>query len=235
VRGQKPGFLSRIGLDRESNQKPGFFSSTKPTINTDKLPRKAPGKNPPLLSGSYYHFYNRGVNREKIFFKKRNWRFFLQRMHHYFKPEFLDILAYCLMPNHYHILVYLKSDNVSKSVMQPFGTSYTKAINSQQKRVGPLYQGPFRARHVNREDYLAHVSRYIHLNPVRAGLVSRPADWMYSSYRDYVGLRKGTLPEMGKVLEQFDSREAYRRFVEEGVEVEGRVFRETMARYVVFD
>lgn len=204
-------------------------------MNTNKLPPKAPGKNPPLLSGNYYHFYNRGVNREKIFFKKRNWRFFLQRMRHYFKPEFLDILAYCLMPNHYHMLVYLKTNEVSKVVMQPFGTSYTKAINSQQKRVGPLYQGPFRARHVNREEYLAHVSRYIHLNPVRAGLVSGPADWEYSSYGDYVGLRKGTLPKMGKVLEPFDSRDGYRRFVEEeGVSGE-RAFRETMAKYVVFD
>jgi REP element-mobilizing transposase RayT len=192
-------------------------------------------KKPPLLPENYYHFYNRGVNRQDIFFCQENWRFFIQQMRYYLQPEFLDIVAYCLMPNHYHLLVYLKTEAISIKVMQPFGTSYVKAVNKQQKRVGPLYQGPFKARHVDTDGYLTHVTRYIHLNPVRARLVEHPADWPYSSYNDYIGLRQGTLPKTDIILSQFASREAYREFVEEVSEPRDREFRQKLELYTMFD
>ena len=113
-------------------------------------------------------------------------------MRRYFNPDVLSLLAYCLMPNHYHLLVYLKTENISKKVMQPFGTSYVKAVNKQQKRVGPLYQGPFKAKLVDNDTYLAHLTRYIHLNPVYANLVGHPADWPYYSYTEYVCVSQGT-------------------------------------------
>ena len=165
-------------------------------------------------AGHYYHLYNRGANRQRIFFCDENWGYFIKRIRHYFRPELVDVVAYCLMPTHYHLLVYLKTGDLSKEVMQPFGLSYTKGINRQQERVGPLFQGPFEAVWVDRDEYLLHLSRYIHLNPVTAGLVRRPEEWTFSSYRDYVGLRQGTLPVPGVVLSQFGSREAYREFVE---------------------
>jgi hypothetical protein len=98
--------------------------------------------------------------------------------------------------------------------MQRFSISYTKAVNKCYNRTGSLFEGQFQAVHVDRDDYLAHLSRYIHLNPVRAGLVREPRDWEFSSYRDYLGLRRGTLPAPDVVLAQFPSREAYRTFVE---------------------
>jgi len=165
-------------------------------------------------AGHYYHLYNRGANRQRIFFCDDNWGYFIKRIRHYFQPELVDVVAYCLMPTHYHLLVYLKTDDLSKEVMQPFGLSYTKGVNRQQERVGPLFQGPFEAVWVDRDEYLLHLSRYIHLNPVTAGLVRRPEEWTFSSYRDYVGLRQGSLPVPGAVLSQFVSREAYREFVE---------------------
>ena len=131
----------------------------------------------------------------------------------YFQPELVEILAYCLMPNHYHLLVYPKEDDLSR-VMQPFGVSYSKAVNKQQRRVGPIFQGPFQAVHVSNGEQLMHLSRYVHLNPVNAGLVGKPEDWPFSSYRDYIGLRGGTLPVLDLVLAQFPSRQAYRDFVE---------------------
>jgi hypothetical protein len=135
-------------------------------------------------------------------------------MRNYFDPDLLDVLVYCLMPTHYHLAVLLKTDELSAQVMQPFTVSYTKAVNRQQGRTGSLFQGPFQAVLVDRDEYLVHLSRYIHLNPVAAGLVAHPEEWAFSSYRDYVGLRAGTLPAPGLVLSQFDSREAYREFVE---------------------
>ena len=84
----------------------------------------------------------------------------------------------------------------------------------QQGRVGSLFQGPFQAVWVDRDEYLLHLSRYIHVNPVTAGLVARPEEWVFSSYRDYIGLREGTLPVPGVVLSQFSSCQAYRAFVE---------------------
>jgi len=98
--------------------------------------------------------------------------------------------------------------------MQRFVLSYTKAINKRFSRAGSLFQGRFRAIHVDWEAYLLHLSRYIHLNPVMAGLVQRPEDWEFSSYRDFIGLRMGTLPKPEIVLAQFSSPDGYRAFVE---------------------
>ena len=168
-------------------------------------------------AGHYYHLYNRGVNRQPIFLNEDNWAYFIKQLRQYALPELLDIVAYCLMPNHYHLLVYLKTDELSAEVMQPFGVSYTKAVNKQQGRVGPLFQGRFQALEVDKEGYLLDLSCYIHLNPVRARLVKQPEDWVYSSYRDYVGLRKGTLPNPEIVLVQFASRQAYAEWVAERI------------------
>ncbi len=196
---------------------------------------KSPGKNPPLLLGHYYHFYNRGVNRQPIFFHKDNWRFFIQKMRDYFISDLILILAYCLMPNHYHLLVYLRAEEVGNKVMQPFGTSYVKAINRQQKRVGPLYQGPFKAKHIDSDAYLAHLTRYIHLNPVRARLVDHPADWPYSSYSDYIGTRNGILPHPEFILSQFASPADYRDFVEGDNDPQDITFKQKLASYAIFD
>jgi putative transposase len=166
-------------------------------------------------AGQYYHVYNRGVNRQPIFFAPRNWVFFLQRLNEYFTGDKAMIIAYCLMPNHYHLLVYVLDSEFSFSVMQPFVTSYTKAINKEQDRVGALFQGRFKGILIERNEYLVHLSRYIHRNPVDAGLAARPADWTFSSYRDYIGLRQGKLPHPGIVLGQFPSAANYAAYVEE--------------------
>ncbi len=116
------------------------------------------------------------------------------------------------MPNHYHLLVLLQSRRFSDA-MQSFGTSYTKALNKSRERVGPLFQSRFRAIHVDDEAYLLHLSRYIHLNPVPA-LVAQPAEWEFSSYREYIGARDGALPDPSRIVRELGSPAAYRRFVE---------------------
>jgi REP element-mobilizing transposase RayT len=179
-----------------------------------------------LRTGECYHVYNRGNNQQPIFFDRANYLFFLQRLRDYIVPKAAEILVYCLMPNHYHLLVRLNTDQFSDA-MQSFGQSYTNAINKRYERVGSLFQGRFQAIHVDREEYLLHLSRYIHLNPVPS-LVRRPEDWEFSSYREYIGQRHGTLPSCELILRQFrppssraaadaSARSAYRRFVGAGL------------------
>ena len=171
---------------------------------------------PDIHAGHFYHIYNRGVNRQAIFFSERNYRFFIERLRHYFAPELVNIVAYCLMPTHYHLLVQNHTANFGEEVMQPFVTSYTKAINKEQGRVGPLFQGKYKANLVNTDTYLRNVTRYIHRNPVDAGYVERLTEWPYSSYLDYIGLRNGTLPSSHLILRSFGSPNEYRASVEGG-------------------
>jgi REP element-mobilizing transposase RayT len=177
-------------------------------------------------AGECYHLYNRGHNYGEIFFERENQLYFLRLVGKYLSPSVLDVVTYCLMPNHYHLLVCLKTDDLSRP-MQRLGLAYTKAVNRRYGRVGALFQGPFQAMHVERDEYLLQLSRYIHLNPVMAGLVERAEDWEFSSYRDYLGLREGRLPKPELVLVQLGSVDAYREFVESYRNSETRFLQET--------
>ncbi|MEG4851052.1 transposase [Microcoleus sp. B5-D4] len=164
-------------------------------------------------AGNYYHVYNRGNNRQLIFFERENYIDFLRQLRNHLIIHGVDIIAYCLMPNHYHLLVYLQTDDFSK-LMQSFTLSYAKAINKRYQRVGSLFQGRFQAIHVDGEDYLLHLTRYIHLNPVCANIVEKAEDWEFSSYQEYIDLRQGSLPKIDGVRSQFFSADAYRDFLE---------------------
>jgi len=178
-----------------------------------------------LIAGEYYHIYNRGNNRQGIFLERENYIFFLRCVRKYllgtdqtsevFKTSDVSIavVAYCLMPNHFHLLVCPYSDDLSRRLRR-LSISYTKAMNKRYRRVGALFQGRFQARHIERNEYLLHLSRYVHLNPVAAGLVRRPEQWEFSSYRDYLGFRAGTLPSQDIILSQFPTSEAYREFTD---------------------
>lgn len=193
------------------------------------MPRRAI----PLVAGQYFHIYNRGSNRQDIFFERENYLFFLRCVRKYLLNEsqaktemgtqtsevsktsevYASIVAYCLMPTHYHLLVRPHDDTLSRR-MQRFSISYTKAINKRYHRLGPLFQGQFQALLVDSNEHLLHLSRYLHLNPVVTGLVGKPEDWEFSSYRDYIGLRRGALPTPDIVLSQFEGSDAYVEFVQ---------------------
>jgi putative transposase len=171
-------------------------------------------------AGGIYHLYNRGANRSPIFLDRDNYLFFLRRVRKHLVAELLDVLAYCLMPNHYHLLVRLRRDGLT-SAMHALATSYAKAFNKRHGRSGHVFEGPLQAIAVEDDGYLLHLSRYIHLNPSKAGLVARPEDWEFSSYPKYVGVRDGTLPRTDFVLAQIGSPSEYRRFIEEYAVAEG--------------
>ncbi len=182
-----------------------------------------------LIQGEYYHFYNRGNNREGIFYEKANYAFFIRRIREYLLPS-ANVIAYCLMPSHYHIIAQVKGDEVSRS-MQKLSISYTKTVNKTYHRSGSLFEGTFKNIHINKENYLLHLSRYIHLNPVNAGLVAKPEDWEFSSYRDFIGMRKGSLPNPEIVFRLVGSDSAtipeiwhrYRKFVESYTEKDRKI------------
>ena len=163
-----------------------------------------PSRRTPFQSGNFYHIYNRGNNRQNIFFERDNYLHFLHLMREYLAGNGVDILAYCLMPNHYHFLVHLQDENLS-GAMHRLSVAYTKGINKRFNRSGSLFQGRFQSIHVNDPDYLIHLSRYIHLNPVKAGFVEQAEEWEFSSYSEYAGLRSGTLPKMEHLKLQFQS------------------------------
>lgn len=172
-----------------------------------------PRRQTEFIPGHYYHLYNRGNNRQNIFFERDNYLFFLKQFRCYLVEQTLDVIAYCLMPNHYHFLICLQEPDLSRK-MHAFSLSYTKAINRRYQRCGSLFQGRFQAIHVDEEHYLLHLSRYIHLNPVKARLVQRPEEWEFSSYLEYAKLRQGTLPKTDKIHQQLDVAQSYQAFVE---------------------
>ncbi|WP_204140234.1 transposase [Halomicronema sp. CCY15110] len=188
------------------------------------MPRRPRAVSP----GHYYHLYNRGNNRQAIFFERANYLHFLKQFRHYVATTTVHVVAYCLMPNHYHFLIYLREADLD-AAMRRFTLSYTNAINHRYDRCGSLFQGRFQTLPVDRDDYLLHLTRYIHLNPVKARLVQHPAEWEFSSYLDYAELRSGTLPQREPVLTQAGTVAAYRQFVEQDSPPDSSI------QYLLFD
>jgi len=165
-------------------------------------------------TGECYHVYNRGNNRQKIFFERENYIYFLKLLRYRLLTTDIDLLAYCLMPNHYHLLVKCQGGDLSNG-MQSVALAYTKAINKRYDRTGSLFEGAFKAIEVSTSGYLYHLVRYIHLNPVKADLVDRPEEWEFSSYAEYADLRTGKLPKMELVRSSFNSPTEYRSWLED--------------------
>ncbi len=171
-----------------------------------------------ITVGNIYHIYNRGVNKAEIFFSDRNYDYFLFKLGAYFRDK-ATVIAYCLMPNHFHILVKVDNENFLKEGLQPFLGAYAKAVNIDQNRVGPLFQGRFQANLITDDGHLLECVKYIHLNPVKAGFVRLPSQWKYSSYRDYVVTNsRSTFIETIIVLDFFESVDEFIRDTEFGVE-----------------
>ena len=137
--------------------------------------------------GALYHVTSRGDRREDIFFDDTDRAALLNVVAQSMARFDAQVLAYCLMGNHYHLVLHTRRANLS-ALMRHVNGVYTQAFNRRHRKVGHLYQGRFKAILVDREAYLLEVCRYVELNPVRAGMVSTPQDWAWSSYRAHVGL-----------------------------------------------
>ena len=165
------------------------------------------------VAGQYYHVYNRGVNRQQIFSDKDNYDFLLRRIRQFLLDYELTFIAYCLMPNHYHFLIRVDSDDKLSPFIQRLFNSYTQAYNRQQKRSGTLFESRAKSKLVPEDKYLLHLVRYIHLNPVQAGLVENPGDWPYSNYLVWAGHRRGKLFDPDLIIDFFSDPAEYEDFV----------------------
>lgn len=172
--------------------------------------------------GCLYHITSRGNERKKIFLDDRDRMKFLGILADYHDRYGILIHAYVLMDNHYHLILETPRGNLLK-VMHGLNGSYTGYFNRKYGRVGHLFQGRYNAILIEKDTYLLPLSRYIHLNPARAGRVKKPDQYEWSSYRGYVGREKEKpWVESGWVLSQFSRRAArarrrYEEYVEEGV------------------
>lgn len=187
----------------------------------------------PLVNDQFYHIYNRGVNKGLIFKGARDHQRFIKALAYYQlegpKPKFshftssslvrpdpnkkiVEIISYCLMPNHFHLLVRQTKNNGISEFISKLTNSYTKYFNTKRARVGPLLQGQFKAVLVETDEQLLHLSRYIHLNPLVSLLISDLSKYQWSSYAEFNQEKEG-LCNKQVILSEFKSPYAYRQFV----------------------
>jgi putative transposase len=166
-----------------------------------------------FAQGQFYHVYNRGVGRQPIFREEENYSFLLRRVKQYASGLHIAVIAYCLMPNHYHFLLRQDGLEPAGQLPQRVFNSYTKAFNRRYDRTGTLFEGPYKAIHVDQDSYLLHLCRYIHGNPVKHGFVSDLERWPYSNYLEWIGARNGKLVDLGFAREHFPTADSYRQFV----------------------
>lgn len=162
----------------------------------------------------FFNIYHRGNNKAEIFFERENYLFFLRQLWKYFPEDVINVHAYCLMPNHFHLLIEIIQSCDFSLMMKNFIISYTKAINKKYGRVGHLFQGQFKSKHIDSEKYLITLSRYIHNNPGHSTLAKKNEEWEFSSYLDYLGMRKEELVVKDFILKNYRSVEDYKEYVE---------------------
>lgn len=187
----------------------------------------------PIFGGSYYHIFNRGINRQNIFFAERNYLYFFELLKKYLSA-YIDILAYCLLPNHFHLIIRVKDalilpandpiflkdriietitdeTEIGRLVSDQFRRlfiSYTMAVNKQENRSGALFESKFKRLEIEDDNYLKYAIFYTHLNPEKHGIGLNFRKYNYSSYQSVLS-SKPTKINRDLVLELFDGQEEF--------------------------
>lgn len=177
--------------------------------------------------GAYYHVYNRGNRKQQIFLNSRDYERFLDKVVEYKKKYPLEILAYCLMPNHVHFLIKQTYSNAISRFMSDLCNSHSRYFNVKYDTVGSLYQGRFKAKKVDKDEYLIHLSRYIHLNPVDLFYLTKNTFEQISFYRwsslpAYILGKSNEIVTVEPILQYFSSKDPitdYKEFVEANIKL----------------
>lgn len=163
--------------------------------------------------GCYYHIYNRGARRQSIFRCDENYRYLLRLMKKVAGECVLTIIAYCLLPNHYHWLIRQDGDIAASALPKRVFGSYTQAFNNAYGLSGALFEDRYEAILVATDDYRRNLCCYIHANPVRHGIALSPDLWPYSNYLEWINAREGTLVDQTFVKTHFPEAGSYQHFV----------------------
>lgn len=168
-----------------------------------------------LSSSSIYHIMLRGINRTEIFFDDDDRERFIDTLQRMKAKGEYEIYAYCLMDNHIHLLIKEIKEPMKK-IMKRIGVSYAYYINNKYKRVGHLFQDRYRSEAIEGEPYLLAAARYIHNNPVKAGMVNEAKEYPWSSYKDYTEKTRTAVVEIEPVISMFskDKEKAVKLFEE---------------------
>jgi putative transposase len=159
----------------------------------------------------YYQNVNQSIEYSRFVRDEKNAQFCVS------KPDekFVEVIAYCIMPTHLHLILKQVKKNGISVFMGNVQNSYSRYFNIKHKRKGPLWEGRFKNVLIKDDEYLLHLTRYIHLNPVSAGIVDRPEDWLDSSYVEYLGKTKDRICSYEDLLD-LDSV-SYKEFVEDRI------------------
>ena len=205
------------------------------------------------LKNGVYHVYNRGINKQNIFLNDHDYSTFLfylklylddpeklkdldpQKRHYLSRKSFygkVELLCYCLMSNHFHLILKQKGEKDISEFMRCVTLNYSMCFNDKRKRVGPLFQGKYKAVLVKNDEYLLHLSRYIHLNPFakvpnlggNLGGKNKVADYTYSSCVNYLGKKKSSWLQPKLILDYFEenkdkditiNKSSYKKFMKD--------------------
>jgi len=140
--------------------------------------------------GEIYHVYNRGALKTTLFFNSQMYELFIDLLNKYAAMYHISIIALCLMPNHFHLVIRVEKGGDVATFMRCLCCTYSKRTNAQLRRTGTIYQGRYRMKHVRTESYLRCLIMYVHANPMKAGLADTPMQWPYTNYAEIYGLRR---------------------------------------------
>ena len=204
-----------------------------------------PGRLMPIVNNEIYHIFNRGVASQPTFFNKRDYDRALESFFYYQnsnppikysrflslplkqraeiledlskkKNYLVEIITYCLMPNHFHFLLRQIMEGGIAKFMSNFTNSYTRYINTKQERAGPLFTGKFKSVRIETQKQLLHTSRYIHLNPYTSFVVKTVEElqrYPYSSFPEFIGKKNSQLCMKEDILSDFNNVKQYEKFV----------------------
>jgi putative transposase len=176
------------------------------------------------IENSYYHVYARGAARKEIFLDDEDYCVFLNLLKRYLDSEpavdvlgreynnfyeTVELLAFCLMPNHFHILLYQHKEKAITNLMRGLMSSYSRYFNKKYDRSGKLTESSYKSSRISNNEYLMHISRYIHLNP------RQWRNWGWSSLLDYLDTPRANWVRPRRILEMFPSAKEYEEFVED--------------------
>jgi REP element-mobilizing transposase RayT len=182
--------------------------------------------------GAYFHIYNRGNRKEDIFLEESDFRFFILRLRQYLFPDLKDkarlnllpkdsfsLICYCLMPNHFHLILRQNSDIPTSKLLLRVCTSYSRYFNKKYDKVGHIFQDQFKQLMIGNDNYLKWLSCYIHQNPKVAGIVKSLEHYRWSSYNNFIGKEVSNICDKEIILSYFKNNKDFKDFTESSYKI----------------